>query len=174
MDVLPLGRVLGLVLDRHESREAGSAVLVSDGDGGPERVGLSWHSASVWRCELRGGGTVCDGTQVQEWQGAVRSPPHPARPGWPDWNLQLVFPLRAHVWGRMGDDYFPAGTRAHPEGVQVDLLGMEGARTGHLVVDPDSGFVREMSLLGGRRVLRLEELTQGPLPDRGARFVVQP
>lgn len=166
VNVMPLGRVLGVLLDRHASTEPGSATLLHyGGDSDGERVGIFWGSASVWRVEQSGGGSVCDGSRIQEWHGRRRRRPIPARPGWPDWHLQLVFPLRAHIWGRMGDDYYPASTREHPHGVQVDLTGREDDRIGHIVVDPEHGFIRQMSLLGGRTRLELTDLQVGPHPD---------
>jgi len=156
-------------MDRHRSTEAGRATVLYESDEeSAEEVRLFWHSASVWRMEQRGGGRVSDGTQVQEWRGRQRWPPHPVhREGGPDYWFQLVFPLRAHVWGRSGDDYFPSQTRRHPDGVLVTLNGMEDDREGHLLVDPDSGFIREISFLSGRRTLRLADLQRGPL-DAGA------
>lgn len=168
MSVMPLGRVIGLLMDRHASTEAGRATVFYESDEeSAEEVRLFWHSASVWRMEHRGGGLVSNGAQVQEWQGRQRRPPRPVREGWPDYYFQLVFPLRAHVWGRSGDDYFPSQTRRHHDGVLVTLNGTEDDRKGHLLVDPDSGFIREISFLSGRRTLRLADLQRGPL-DGGA------
>jgi hypothetical protein len=78
------------------------------------------------------------------------------REGWPDYYFHLVFPLRAHVWGRTGDDYFPSDTRSHRDGVLVTLNGIEDNRERNLLVDPDNGFIREISFLSGRRTLRLD------------------
>jgi hypothetical protein len=171
---MPLGRVLGLLLDRHASTEPGQATLVHESDeDGVEQVRLFWHSASVWRMETQHGGVISDGVQVQEWQGSRRHPPRPARKSWPGWHFQLVFPLRAHVFGRLGDDYFPTQTRLHQDAVLVELAGMEDDRTGHLLVDRDDGFIREASFLGGRRTLRLDDLHQGPLDQDASFFSVR-
>jgi len=138
-----------------------------------EVVRVFWHNTSVWRVERRLGGVISDGTRIQEWQGTRRPPPVPARPGYPHWFLQLVFPLRSPVLGRMGDDYFPARTRAHERGALVELEGMEDDRRGHLVVDAE-GFVREASFHSGRWTLRLMEVTHGPLDDPAALFAIDP
>jgi hypothetical protein len=138
-----------------------------------EEVRVFWHNASVWRVERERGGVVSDGTHMQEWQGGHRSLPRAARRGHPDWFLQLVFPLRSPVLGRIGDDYFPAGTQAHERGALVELEGTEDDRRGHLVVDAE-GFIREASFLSGRWTLRLTEVAQGPLDDPDALFAVDP
>lgn len=160
---MPLGRVLGLLLDRHTSTDAGRATVVHrHDDEGTEEFRVYWHHASVWRVEQGDYGMVSDGTQLQEWRGRSRQPPTPARQEHPAWQLQLVFPLRAPVFGRLGDDYFPAYARAHDKGVLVGLEGTEDDREGHLVVDPGSGFISEASFLSGRRTLRLLDLQVGP------------
>lgn len=166
VDVMPLGRVLGLLLARHTSSEAGSATLLHFRDGGEAKsIRLFWRSADTWRVEQAGAGSVSDGYHVQEWHGQERGRPTPARPGWPNYWLQLVFPLRGHFWGRIGDDYYPASTSEHPDGVRVDLAGIEDNRTGHLVVDPRQGFIRQMSLQDGRRRLELTNVQVGPLAE---------
>lgn len=170
---MPLGRLVGLLLDRHASTVPGQATVVHESDeDGTEECLLFWHSASVWRMERGGGGVLSDGRLVQEWQGRRRLPPHPARPGHPAWHFQLVFPLRAHVFGRVGDDYFPSSVQPHDQGVLVALEGTEDDRRGHLLVDPAEGFIREASFLDGRRTLRLTELRQGPLEDADSLFAV--
>lgn len=168
MTVMALGRVLGLLLDRHASTEAGQATVVDQHDDeGTEESRIFWHSASVWRVEQGDRGMVSDGRQVQEWLGRKRQPATPARKGHAPWHLQLAFPLRAPVFGRLGDDYFPSDVRWHDDGVLVSLAGMEDDRQGHLVVDTDGGFISEASFLGGRRTLHLLHLRRGPLdaPD---------
>ncbi len=170
MDRLPLGRVVGLLLDRHASTEPGRAVVVYESaEEGREEVRVFWHSASVWRVDRARTGAVSDGTQIQAWQGDRRLAPRPARPGHPDWFLQLVFPLRAPVLGRKGDDYFPSRTRAHESGVLVELEGTDDDRRGHLIVDTD-GFIQEASFLDVRWTLRLTQLAQGPLDDPASLF----
>lgn len=146
----------------HESHEEGR-----------QEARVFWHNSSVWRVERRLGGVVSDGSHIQEWQGARRPPPYPARPGHPHWFLQLVFPLRSPVLGRRADDYFPARTRAHEQGALVELEGMADDRRGHLVVDAE-GFVREASFISGRWTLRLAELTRGPLDDPATLFAIDP
>lgn len=173
MTAMPLGRVLGLLMDRHTSMEAGQATVVHrHEDEGTDEYRLFWHHSSVWRVEQGDYGMVCDGSQVQEWRGRTRHPPTPARPGHPAWHLQLVFPLRAHVFGRLGDDYFPSDVCPHDQGVLVTLEGTEGDRQGHLVVDTDQGFIREASFLGGRRTLHLLDLRQGPLDAPDTLFAI--
>lgn len=123
---MPLGRVLGLLLDRHASTEPGQATVIHESDEeGVEESRLFWNNASVWRLERRGGGVVSDGLHEQEWRGRNRQPPHPTRQAHPAWHFQLVFPLRAHVFGRLGDDYFPSRVEAHDDGVLVALEGMQ-------------------------------------------------
>jgi hypothetical protein len=171
MTTFPLGRVLGLLMDRHASTEAGRATLVHrHDDEGTNEYRLSWHHASVWRVEQGDHGMVCDGRRVQEWRGRKRHAPTAARPRHPAWHLQLVFPLRAHVFGRLGDDYFPSHVRSHDQGVLVTLQGTEDDRQGHLVVDTDQCFIREASFLNGRRTLHLRDLRQGPLDDPDTLF----
>lgn len=170
---MPLGRVLGVLLDRHTSAEPGQATVIHESDEeGTEEFQLFWHSASVWRMERENGGILSDGRQEQEWRGQRRQTPHPTRPGHPAWHFQLVFPLRAHVFGRSGDDYFPSCVQPHDEGVLVQLQGTEDDRQGHLVVDPAGGFIREASFLSGRRTLRLVDLHQGPLRGADSLFTV--
>ena len=170
---MPLGRVLGVLLDRHASAGPGQATVIHASDEeGTEECRLFWHSASVWRMERDNGGVLSDGRQEQEWRGQRRQPPHPTRPGHPAWHFQLVFPLRAHVFGRSGDDYFPSRVQPHEEGVLVELEGTEDDRRGHLVVDPAEGFIREASFLSGRRTLRLVDLRQGPLRGADSLFTV--
>ncbi len=172
MDRLPLGRVLGLLLDRHASTEPGRAVVVYESaEERREEVRVFWHSASVWRVERARTGAVSDGTRVQAWHGDRLLAPRPARPGHPDWFLQLVFPLRAAVLGRTGDDYFPSRTRAHENGVLVELEGTDDDRRGHLIVDTD-GFIHAAAFLDGRWALRLTELAQGPLDDPASLFAI--
>ncbi len=170
---MPLGRVLGLLLDRHASVEPGRAMVVHQSQQTTEEVRLFWHSTDVWRMERRDRGVVSDGAQVQSWRGRIRHPPHAARPGHPEWHFQLVFPLRAPVYGRVGDDYFPVEARSHEDGVLVALRGMDDDRQGHLLVDPESGFIREASYLGGRTTLRLTNLHRGPLSSTVALFCVK-
>lgn len=164
--VLALGQVVGALLDRHASIESGSARLVVHERGEePSEHELYWRSADVWRVEGPRYRVVCDGIHVYEKP--RRGPaerPRTARLGHPAWELQLVFPLRAHVWGRMGDDYFMAA--AAPEGdtlVRVGLLGTEDDRTGSLLVDMATGCVREADYSGTR--LRLVDLDLRPQPD---------
>lgn len=67
---MPLGRVLGLLLDRHASTEPGQATVIHESDEeGVEESRLFWNNASVWRLERRGGGVVSDGLHEQEWRG---------------------------------------------------------------------------------------------------------
>lgn len=173
MTAMPLGRVLGLLLDRHTSTEAGQATVVHRlDDEGTDEHRIFWHHASVWRVEQGDHGMVCDGRQVQEWRGGKRHPPTPARPGHPAWHLQLVFPLRAHVFGRSGDDYFPSEVCSHDKGVLVRLEGTEDDRQGHLLVDPDQGFITEASFLGGRRTLHLLDLRRGPINAADTLFTI--
>ena len=169
---MPLGRVLGLLLDRHASTEPGQATVVESDEEGVQEIRLFWNNASVWRLERQGGGVVSDGLHEQEWRGRNRQPPHPTRQTHPAWHFQLVFPLRAHVFGRLGDDYFPSGAEAHDEGVLVALEGTEDDRQGHLVVDSSSGFIREAAYLSGRHTLRLTDLQLGPLDGAESLFQV--
>lgn len=162
------------MLDRHHSAEPGTAVVEHESGGVSSEIRIWWHGPAVWRVEDERGVLVTDGVRVQEWQGSRRSAPRAVRPGHhgPAYFLQSVFPLRAAVLGRSGDDYFPARARRHEQGVLVELEGTEDDRRGHLVVDAD-GFLREVSLLAGETVLRLKDLVRGPLDDPARLFAVQ-
>lgn len=90
-------------------------------------------------------------------------PPHPTRQGHAPWELIPVFPLRAPVWGRMADDYFPVSARSDARGIRLVLDGTEDDRSGELLVD-DHGFLLEVDLDGSR--LELHDLVLSPQPDR--------
>lgn len=155
----PLGRLLGRVLDRSALPESGSAVVVHTGPGGSEECRVHWRTASVWRVQTRRSLSASDGTTT--WG---TDADHPTRQGWPPWHLQLVFPLRAPVWGRLGDDYYPAAVATEADGLRVHLDGTEDDRRGSLLVDSTHGFLREIRFSDGSR-LELRDVDLRPQPD---------
>jgi hypothetical protein len=160
-----LGRVVGQMLDRHASGEPGQAVLITqESDGIPDERRLYWLNADVWRIEQGSEWSVCDGTTVGSGEGTVLSESAPIRRGWPNYWLQLVFPLRGHFWGRMGDDYFMESARPLDGDAFVSLRGTEDDREGHLLVT-DEGFVRHFAT--AYRSMSLIEVVHGPMDVAG-------
>lgn len=141
-------------------RESGSALVLHVDEAGAEvPCRVHWRSASVWRVQTRRGTIGSDGTVT--W--SDKDPPHPTRRGHPPWHLMPVFPLRAPVWGRMGDNYYPSSAVREAHGVRVGLTGTEDDRTGSVLVGAE-GFLLDVSFASGTR-LQLRELDLRPQPD---------
>jgi hypothetical protein len=156
------------MLDRHAPHSSGSAVLAFEQRG--ERAvesRLHWRSVDIWRVEKADAVIVSSGQQVFEWSGRQRPRARPARPGHPAWDLQMIFPLRAHIWGRQGDDYYMADTRETdlPNAVRVQLAGIEDGRTGWIDVDMTTGCIVAADYNGNRLWLHDYSEAFGPLPD---------
>jgi hypothetical protein len=136
-----LGQVVGLLLDRNASRMPGSGVLLEqEGDLVIAERRLYWRDVDVWRVEHGGEWSLCDGITVGHGSGDSVSESVPVRRGWPSYWMQLVFPLRGHYWGRMGDDYYMESVHPAGEHAFISLKGTDSERQGHLLVD-DDGFI---------------------------------
>jgi hypothetical protein len=147
------------------STESGTARLIHHARGEePVEHRLYWRSADVWRLENSHGHSVCDGASIYATtHGRISSSPIESRRGWPAWHLQLVFPLRAHVWGRLGDDYYLVDAAEEDQLLRVTLAGTEDDRAGSLLVDPSAGYIHEADYNGNRLMLR--DLSAGPQRD---------
>jgi hypothetical protein len=154
-----------MLLDRSSSTESGTARLIYDARGEePVEHRLYWRSAEVWRFENSHGHCICDGASIYaNIQGTAASGPVESRRGWPAWHLQLVFPLRAHVWGRLGDDCYLADAAEEGQLLRVTLAGTQDDRAGSLLVEPSTGYIHEADYNGNRLTLR--DLKTGPHRD---------
>lgn len=107
---------------------------------------VRWRNASVWHLDLERLLVVSDGVVTQSWVDGDPKERTPTRAGHPAYELMTVFPLRAHVWGRIGDDFYPASCRRQGHDAVVTLAGTEDDRRGEMTVDVPRGFLRELVL----------------------------
>lgn len=164
-DATAFGCLIGALLDRSASSESGSAKVSLSSSGRSEGVITCYfRGIDVWRVESQRGHSVSDGQDVWSWKGVDDQPRRtPARRGHPPYAMQMCFPSRAGIWGRVGDDYYMDDVEVQGEVVRIGLVHMEDDRLGHVLADPLVGVLREF--VTPSTTLRLEHLSLEPQPD---------
>jgi hypothetical protein len=162
-----LGLLIGLMLDRSNSPESGHAEIVLDGpDEDADHYRCWWRGPSVWRLDGTRESLFCDGSEVFSWRGSRATGRRKVRPGGEvPYAMQLCFPLRAHIWGRVGDDYamdsvVPGDSTKL---ATIRLAGVDDDRSGLIDVDKSSGVLVNAEY--GDTQLRLENLQLAPQSD---------
>lgn len=143
----PIGKVVGLLLDRHSSSKSGTARLRATVGGSVAESLVAFRGVDAWRIESESHVRLSTGSRVHEGRPGQPNTVTALRPSHPPLTIAALFPLRASVWGRASDDFSMQEANVGKSGVEVRLASNDGcARTGRLEIDANTGVIKKMLL----------------------------